>query len=254
MRCQEFYADNFNLNPFHLFQRLNDISETPFSSYYRLNDKYLICGSPERFMKKTGDRIISQPIKGTIKRGETQAEDLVLKQELAQSAKDMNENVMIVDIVRNDLSRTAARNSVHVSELFGIYTFKHVHQMISTVESELADDCHFIDAIREAFPMGSMTGAPKIKAMELIEQFEYTKRGLYSGAAGYITPSGDFDFNVVIRSLLYNSTSEYLSFIVGGAITDNSIAEDEYEECLLKAIPMFKALNLNLKDVNLLAQ
>jgi para-aminobenzoate synthetase component 1 len=252
--CQEFYADNFNLNPFHLFQRLNDISETPFSSYYRLNDKYLICGSPERFMKKTGDRIISQPIKGTIKRGETEAEDLVLKQELAQSAKDMNENVMIVDIVRNDLSRTAARNSVHVSELFGIYTFKHVHQMISTVESELADDCHFIDAIREAFPMGSMTGAPKIKAMELIEQFEHTKRGLYSGAAGYITPSGDFDFNVVIRSLLYNSTSEYLSFIVGGAITDNSIAEDEYEECLLKAIPMFKALNLNLKDVNLVAQ
>lgn len=252
--CQEFYADNFKLNPFHLFERLNSISATPFSSYYRLNDKYLICGSPERFIKKTGPRIISQPIKGTIRRGETEAEDEALKEELKQSTKDMNENVMIVDIVRNDLSRTANPNSVKVSEMFGIHTFKQVHQMISTIESELADDCHFIDAIKEAFPMGSMTGAPKIKAMELIEQFEQTKRGLYSGAVGYIEPSGDFDFNVVIRSILYNGTKEYLSFIVGGAITDNSIAEEEYEECLLKALPMFKALNLNLQDVNLHAQ
>lgn len=251
--CQEFYASKFKLNPFDLFEKLNGISGTPFSSYYRLNDKYLICGSPERFMKKTGRRIISQPIKGTIKRGSTEAEDLTLIKELEQSTKDMNENVMIVDIVRNDLSRTASPNSVVVSEMFGIHTFKQVHQMISTIESELADDCHFIDAIKEAFPMGSMTGAPKIKAMELIEQFEHTKRGLYSGAVGYIHPSGDFDFNVVIRSILYNSTNEYLSFIVGGAITDNSVPEDEYEECLLKAMPMFKALNLNLKDINLVA-
>ena len=240
--CQEFYAENAIIDPFQVYLKLNRVSPMPFSCFYRNKDKYLMCASPERFLKKEGSKIISQPIKGTIKRGATPKEDEVLKNELLNDPKERSENVMIVDIVRNDLSRTAKKGSVKVDELFGIYSFPQVHQMISTVSSELREDINFIDAIKYAFPMGSMTGAPKIKAMELIEKYETTKRGLYSGAAGYITPGGDFDLNVVIRSILYNETEKYLSFTVGSAITHHSIAESEYEECLLKAKAMFEVL------------
>ena len=149
---------------------------------------------------------------------------------------------MIVDLVRNDLSRSAARGSVKVDELFGVYTFNQVHQLISSISCELKPEIHFVDAIKNAFPMGSMTGAPKVRAMQLIELFESTKRGLYSGAVGYISPEGNFDFNVVIRSILYNATNEYTSFMVGSAITANSNAEMEYEECLIKAEAMLTVL------------
>lgn len=240
--CQEFYAQDVSVSPVHMFEKLNNISRTPFAAYYRLGDRHLLSASPERFMKKMGRSIISQPIKGTVRRGDSEQLDEELKESLSKSDKERSENVMIVDLVRNDLSRSAVKGSVKVKELYGVYTFSQVHQMISTVSCELDENVHFVDAIKEAFPMGSMTGAPKIKAMELIEEFEITKRGLYSGAVGFITPEGDFDFNVVIRSILYNETKKYLSFIVGGAITDMAIPEDEYEECMVKAQAMFNVL------------
>ncbi|MFN2394717.1 MAG: chorismate-binding protein, partial [Bacteroidales bacterium] len=182
-----------------------------------------------------------------IKRGNTPEEDVILKNILFNDPKERSENVMIVDLVRNDLSRSAGKGSVKVEELFGIYTYPRVHQMISTVTSTLKNKIHFVDAIRMAFPMGSMTGAPKIRAMELIEQYEDTQRGLYSGAVGYIKPGKDFDFNVIIRSLLYNNADNFLSFMAGSAITIESVPEREYEECLLKAASMAHVIDADLK-------
>ncbi len=233
--CQEYFIENTELNSLNVFERLNEFSPSPFSAYYRMDDKHLMCSSPERFLTKIGNKLISQPIKGTAKRGANEQEDATLKKELFENAKERSENVMIVDLVRNDLSRSAAKGSVNVEELFRVYSFPQVHQMISTVVSELKEDIHFVDALKYAFPMGSMTGAPKIRAMQLIEEFEKTKRGLYSGTVGYITPEGDFDFNVVIRSINYNASNKYTSFMVGGAITAKANAQQEYEECQLKA-------------------
>lgn len=241
--CMEFFSDKAEIAPEEVFLKLSEASKAPFSAFYRRGDKYLMCASPERFLKKSGNKIISQPIKGTARRGNNYAEDLAIKKLLAENEKEKSENVMIVDLVRNDLSKSC--NEVAVEELFGVYSFKQLHQMISTVSGELRSDVHFIDAVKNSFPMGSMTGAPKVRAMELIEEFEKTKRGLYSGAVGYITPEGDFDFNVVIRSILYNQSTKYLSFQVGSAITANSIPENEYEECLLKAKGMFEALDIS---------
>jgi len=240
--CVEFFAEGILPNPYGLYEKLMALSPMPFSCFFRHNEHSMLSASPERFIAKRGKKIISQPIKGTAPRGNTEEEDRTIIEKLRNDEKERSENVMIVDLVRNDLSRTAKRNSVQVEELFGIYTFPQVHQMISTVTSELRKEIHFIDAIKNAFPMGSMTGAPKIRAMELIEEFENTKRGLYSGAAGYITPEGDFDFNVVIRSILYNELKKYVSFMVGSAITISSDPEKEYEECMLKAEAMVKVL------------
>lgn len=240
--CQEFFAEEKLTDPLATYLRLNKISLAPFSCYYKLDDRYLLCSSPERFIKKTGNRIISQPIKGTMRRGRSNAEDERLKKKLQLSEKDRSENVMIVDLVRNDLSRTAKKNSVKVEELCGIYSFPTVHQMVSTVSSELRSEVPLTNVIKNAFPMGSMTGAPKVRAMELLEQYESTRRGLFSGTVGYITPEGDFDFNVVIRSILYNDTSHYISIMAGGAITAESVPENEYEECILKMKAMFAAL------------
>ncbi len=241
--CQEFFAEGYRLDVADTFQRLNALGKAPFSTYYRQQDRYLLCASPERFLKKTGQKILTQPIKGTMRRGRTGEEDTVLRQQLHQSKKDRSENVMIVDLVRNDLARSCRAGSVKVDELFGIYQFQQVFQMISTVSGELLPGVHPVDAIRRAFPMGSMTGAPKLRSMELIERYERTKRGLYSGAVGYFTPQGDFDFNVVIRSIFYNAADQYLSFQAGGAIVFDSVPEAEYEECLLKAQGMFKVLS-----------
>ncbi|MEE4176507.1 MAG: anthranilate synthase component I family protein [Bacteroides sp.] len=241
--CVEFYAEKARVDPLALYGRLNDLSPTPFSCYYQLDDKFMMCASPERFMCKRGDKLVSQPIKGTIRRGDTPEEDARLRQELFEDPKERSENVMIVDLVRNDLSHTAGKGSVEVEELFGIYPFRQVHQMISTVVSRLREGVHFTDAIRYAFPMGSMTGAPKVQAMKLIEQYEDTRRGLYSGAVGYISPEKDFDFNVVIRSVLYNQRQQYLSYMAGSAITIGSKPVKEYEECLLKAKAMQAAVS-----------
>ena len=242
--CQEFYVEDVDLNPYLLFEKFNTTGKAPFSAFYKLKDKFLLCASPERFLTKKGQKLISQPIKGTIKRGDTYFEDQKLKYKLFTSEKDRSENVMIVDLVRNDLAKSCKAGSVNVEELFGIYPFEQVHQMISTVVGELEDDVHFIDAIKNAYPMGSMTGAPKIRSMELIEKYEATKRGLYSGAVGYITPDGDFDFNVVIRSMIYNQPEKYLSYQTGGAIVFDSKPESEYAECLLKAKGMMQTLGL----------
>lgn len=240
--CQEFYAEKTILHTANVFEKLNDISKAPFSAYCKFNNRYALCASPERFIKKNGNQLISQPIKGTIKRSANQTEDEQLKVKLQTDTKERSENIMIVDLVRNDLSRIAKPGSVKVNELMGIYTFKQVHQLISTIECELKENILFTDIIKSTFPMGSMTGAPKVSAMKLIDEYERTQRGLYSGAIGYITPDGDFDFNVVIRSILYNAENNYVSFTVGSAITDKSDANEEYEECLLKAKAMFEVL------------
>ena len=240
--CQEFFAENAVIDPLSVFTKLNEVSPNPFSAFFKLRDKYVLCATPERFLAKRGDKLISQPIKGTAKRGATAAEDEALINELRNHTKELQENVMIVDLVRNDLTLSAKPGTVKTEELFGIYSFAHVHQMISTVVCELAEDVGAVQAIKNSFPMGSMTGAPKINAMRLMEQYEQSRRGVYSGAIGYFSPDGDFDFNVVIRTLLYNETNKYLSFHAGSAITYYADAEKEYEECLLKAQAILEVL------------
>lgn len=240
--CQEFFAENVSINTSDIYKNLNAISGAPFSAYCKFGKHYLMCASPERFLQKRSNKLISQPIKGTIKRSENNEKDEQLKKELLNDVKERSENIMIVDLVRNDLSRIAKTGSVNVDELMGIYSYKQVHQMISTICCDIEESVSFTDILKSMFPMGSMTGAPKISAMKLIEKYESTKRGLYSGAVGYISPEGDFDFNVVIRSILYNSENKYLSFMAGSAITDKAEAEQEYEECLLKAKAMFDTL------------
>jgi len=246
--CQEFFSEHVILNPQQVFLELNTSSKTPFASFLKLNYLNIMCASPERFIKKSGNKIISQPIKGTRKRGRNFAEDNALIKELIESEKEISENVMIVDLVRNDLSITSSKASVKVEELCGIYTFKKVHQMISTISSKVNDDTTFSQILKSVFPMGSMTGVPKLRAMELIEQLEEFKRGIFSGAIGYITPKGDFDFNVVIRTILYNANTKYLSVGVGGAITIKSDANEEYEECLVKVRPIFEVLNFQFDE------
>ena len=233
--CMEFFAENISIEPNQLYNALNRFSPAPFSCFYRNENQYILSASPERFLSKKNDKVFSQPIKGTIRRGKTDEDDSVLIQKLKNDEKERAENIMIVDLVRNDLSRSCKPGTVKVDELCGVYTFPHVHQMISTISGKLKNEIHIVDIIKNAFPMGSMTGAPKVRAMELIELYEETKRGLYSGTVGYITPDGDFDFNVVIRSLQYNTSSNYLSVITGSAITALSNPENEYEECMLKA-------------------
>jgi len=240
--CQEFYAEETKINPLKVYQRLNSISNPPFATFLKLNDKYLLSASPERYIRKTNTTIVSQPIKGTAKRSEDKVEDKQLKHDLGLDEKERSENIMIVDLVRNDLSKTAIKGSVKVSELCKVYSFDQVHQMISTVTSEVQHTKSPVEVLRTSYPMGSMTGAPKVSAMKIIEELEETKRGLYSGSVGYFTPNNDFDFNVIIRSILYNETNEYVSYSVGGAITVKSTAEAEYQECLIKAKAMREAL------------
>lgn len=231
--CTEFFSENVEIDPILTYQRLCAVSPNPFSALYRCDDQWLVCASPERWLKKTGKTILSQPIKGTSKR--IPGDDERSRSALFQSAKDRSENVMVVDLVRNDLAKVCIKGSVKVDELYGIYSFPHVHQMISTVSGELEEDTSFPDIVRASFPMGSMTGAPKKKVMELIEAYEPVRRGIFSGALGYIRPDGDFDFNVVIRSMMYNERSRYLSFQAGSGITFYSDPATEWEECLLKA-------------------
>ena len=240
--CMEFFANNAQINPLETYIKLNEISEPPFAVYFKNDKQYLLSASPERYLRKENTKIISQPIKGTAKRNLDSIEDNKLKEELGVNEKERSENIMIVDLVRNDLSHTATKGSVKVEELCGLYTFKQVHQMISTIVSEVDFTTSPIEILRTTFPMGSMTGAPKISAMKIIEELEETKRGLYSGAVGYFTQEGNFDFNVVIRSILYNESNQYVSFSVGSAITSLSNPEMEYEECLLKAKAMFEVL------------
>ena len=241
--CQEFYSADAVIDPLAVYQKLTNLSPNPFAALYKVDDKYCVCASPERYLKKRGNKIFSQPIKGTAKRFLTDGQmDESSKQQLKNSEKEKSENVMVVDLVRNDLSKVCKQGTVQVEELFGIYSFPQVHQMISTISGEIRDDVNWTDIVKATFPMGSMTGAPKKRVMQLIEQYEQTRRGLFSGSIGYIDPMGDFDFNVVIRSILYNATHRYLSFQTGSAITFYCDATKEYEECLLKAAVLKQAL------------
>ncbi len=241
--CQEFFAEDTVLNPVDVYKKLITISPNPFSALYRVNEHWCICASPERYLKKEGSCILSQPIKGTAGRHLLdEMKDEASRLYLQESEKEKSENVMVVDLVRNDLSKICRDGSVKAEDLFGIYSFPQVHQMISTVTGELKADVDFAAIIKATFPMGSMTGAPKKRVLELVEQYERTKRGLFSGSIGYINPAGDFDFNVVIRSMLYNHSNHYLSIQTGSAITFYSDAEKEYEECMLKAKAMMQVL------------
>lgn len=241
--CMEFFAENADINPLEKFLKLNKISKSPQAVFFKNNIQFLLSASPERYIKKEGDLLISQPIKGTAKRFIDPIEDEMSKNLLASDPKERAENIMVTDLVRNDLSRTAQKGSVKVEELCAIYSFEQVHQMISTITSKLDGQYAAIDVIKTTFPMGSMTGTPKVSVLKIIEELEETKRGLYSGTVGYFTPNGDFDFNVVIRSILYNQEKKYASFSVGSAITSLSIPENEYEECLLKAKAMREVLS-----------
>lgn len=238
--CQEFYAKEIQIDPVKVYEKLSTLSPNPFSALYRLQEKYVMCASPERFLKKVKETIISQPIKGTSKRsGNNNSQE---KKNLRSDEKERSENIMIVDLVRNDLSKICKEGSVKVKDFLKIYSFPQVHQMISTIQGDLQKKISFSEILKATFPMGSMTGAPKIKVLELIEDYEKTKRGLFSGSIGYINPNGNFDFNVVIRSIFYNEVKKYVSIPVGSAITSKSIAIKEYDECNIKIAAMKKAL------------
>ncbi|MEL5993601.1 anthranilate synthase component I family protein [Hymenobacter segetis] len=245
--CQEFYAENVALNPVEVFWQLMQASPAPFAGFVRWHDHFLLCASPERFLASRSGQLISQPIKGTIRRGATPAADEQQRQTLLHDEKERAENLMIVDLVRNDLARVARTGTVRVPELFGLYPFRHLWQMISTVTADLRPGTDLAEILRATFPMGSMTGAPKIRAMQLIEHYESSRRGLYSGSIGYVGADGNFDFNVVIRSLQYRQDTGYLSFQVGSAITYDSDPEREYEECLLKAKALLEVLKSNIE-------
>ncbi len=234
---------NGTIDPYATFSKLWELTEAPFSCFYKRDNQFVLCASPERYICKTGSTLISQPIKGTAARSTAKETDLQRKSNLQCDAKERAENVMIVDIVRNDLSRIAQRGSVRVNELCKVYSYKTVHQMISTVACELKPDITFKDIIHATFPMGSMTGAPKIRAMQLADQYENFQRGIYSGTIGCIAPNGDFDFNVVIRAIVYDREKQIAELYAGSAITANCNPEKEYEECLLKAQSMIRALN-----------
>lgn len=240
--CQSFYADHVQLSPIEVFQKLNDIARSPFAAFCQFDDHHIMSASPERYVQRTGGKLISQPIKGTAKRLQNKALDREISVKLQNDPKERAENIMITDLVRNDLARTAEKGSVKVEELCGLYSFRTVHQLITTITSQTTKGTKMQDILSTTFPMGSMTGAPKLSAMRIIEEFERNKRGIYSGSIGYISPQGDLDLNVVIRSILYNKKLQQLSLQVGSAITYQSDPQKEYEECLLKAEALLKAL------------
>lgn len=240
--CIEFYAEDCPFYALPIFEALNEKANAPFSGFVKTANTFILSASPERYIQRSANKLISQPIKGTAKRGKTKIEDNNLIEKLKNDTKERSENIMIVDLVRNDFHRFCETFSVNVEELCQIYSFDTVHQMISTIAGKISAQTKLSDCLLHTFPMGSMTGAPKISAMQLIEQYETTKRGIYSGSIGYITPNKDFDFNVVIRSMVYNRNKKYLSIQIGSAITIDSQAEKEYEECLLKAEALIQVL------------
>ncbi|MEO8762043.1 MAG: anthranilate synthase component I family protein [Bacteroidia bacterium] len=247
--CIEFFCEDAVINPQEVFKKLNALTEAPFAQLLKTEDDYIICASPERFIQRIGNTLISQPMKGTARRSIDIIEDLKIKNNLKNNLKEQTENVMALDVARNDLSQVAKKGSVVVTELFGVHTFKNVHQMLSTVSCELKENTTFNDIIKATFPPASMTGAPKLKAIELIKKYELSPRAIYSGALGFINDTGDFDFCVVIRTIIYNEKLKRLSFHVGSAITSQCNPEEEWNECLLKVETLFKALDASLTDV-----
>ncbi|MGM0547073.1 MAG: aminodeoxychorismate synthase component I [Bacteroidota bacterium] len=235
---------HFEGTPFGLYQKMGKTGSVPFGGYLKLGDLHICSQSPERFLRRQGDRVYSQPIKGTSRRGKTMEEDETLKQTLLSSQKERAENLMIVDLVRNDLSKIAQKGTVKVPQLFEIQSFDTVHQLVSTIEAKTSEDDP-VDVLKACFPMGSMTGAPKISAMKAIEKLEDYKRGVYSGAIGYISPNGDFDFNVVIRTAIV--TNNQLFYSTGGAVTGDSDPQKEWEETQIKARALLDAAEYSQK-------
>ncbi|WP_339699787.1 anthranilate synthase component I family protein [Algoriphagus aquimarinus] len=240
--CQAYSGSFETWDPIAAYFKLNELSPMPFSSLFKAKSQWIVSASPERYLKRAGTKIIAQPIKGTIKRGKSILEDESNRKTLANSEKEQAENLMITDLMRNDLSKVSKTGSVKVKELFGIYPLPRVFQMISTIVSELKEDVSFSDIIQASFPMGSMTGAPKIRTMEIIEELESFKRGWFSGAFGVIEENGDFDFSVIIRSIIADMDAKKLYFGVGSAITYDADATQEYEECNLKAQAILEVL------------
>ena len=245
--CMEFFAENVEIDPVQIFIELNKLSKAPYSSLVKMEDDFIICASPELFLKKEGNKLFTKPIKGTERRGNDVKEDEELKNKLFNSVKERTENVMAVDVARNDLSIIAKRGTVNVNKLYNIESYETVHQMVSTVSCELKEGINFENIIEATFPMASMTGAPKISAMNLIDEFESFERKNYSGAMGIIDQNGDFELNVIIRSIFYNQKTKRLSIAVGSAITHLCEPEAEYDECLLKAKAMLSVLNASIE-------
>jgi para-aminobenzoate synthetase component 1 len=248
----QYYETNFCIplqasgelkDAFVHFSKMNNATEAPHATYFNGDKLQLLCTSPERFIQKKGTQIISQPIKGTIRRGLNSEEDAQNKALLQSSEKERSENIMIVDLVRNDLSRIAEKASVNIKSLCELHTFKTLHHLISTVEAQLPSNITFTEILAATFPMGSMTGAPKISSVKHMEKLEILDRGIYSGSFGVIEPDGNFDFNVIIRSAVYNKEKKQTTIKVGSAITNASNAEAEFEECLLKAASTLSIFN-----------
>lgn len=245
--CQEFYTQADLEHPLAVYQHLNKISKTPFAAYLRLNDKYVMCASPERYLSHTDGEVKAQPIKGTAKRKKKELEDQQFRIALENNEKEVLENTIATEMIVNELYAIAEEGSVQVTELSKAYTFEQVHQLISTIVCQLHPKLEAIDAIIATYPMGSMTGIPKESSLSIIDELENFNRSLYSGSIGYFAPNDDFDFNVVIRSILYNATTNYVSFAAGGAITALSDPEKEYEECMVKVKAMAEVLG-NIVD------
>ena len=243
--CQAYSGEFDSWDPVSAYFKLNELSKMPFSGFFKAKNQWLISASPERFLKKEGRRLIAQPIKGTIHRGTNEHEDVGNRQALLASKKERAENLMITDLTRNDLARVSKTSSVRVEELFGVYALPRVFQMISTVSSEIRPDTTFEEIIHATFPMGSMTGAPKISTMKIIEREESFRRGWFSGAFGWINEAGDFDFSVIIRSVIADLEVKKLYFGVGSAITIDATPTQEYEECALKAQAILELLRGN---------
>ena len=206
-----------------------------YSAYLDLGRYKVLCLSPELFFRRTGNHVVTKPMKGTVRRGRWSQEDQDLAQWLKHSSKDRAENVMIVDLLRNDLGKVSIPGSVHVSSLFDLERFETVWQMTSTVEATLCDGTSLVDLMRALFPCGSITGAPKIRTMQIIRELEHFSRGAYTGAIGLLKPGGDCVFNVAIRTVVIDTELGMATFGVGGGVTIDSTAEREYEECLVKA-------------------
>ena len=226
--------------PLAVFEHLRTHNPSPFGGYLDCGDHQIICASPERFLRLRDGVVETRPIKGTRKRGETPEEDEALRRELEQSEKDKSELLMIVDLERNDLNRVCRPGSVEVTELFTVETYATVFHLVSNIRGELAQGRDVTDLLRAAFPGGSITGAPKYRAMEIIDELEHGKRGLYTGSIGYLTLDGDCDLNIVIRTALHRDGRYHLG--VGGGITSESDLEFEYEETLQKAKAVLEAL------------
>lgn len=242
--CIQFEGKPTDFQPLPFFSKLQSRTEAPFSVYAKLDTFYIMSASPERFLKMEDGKLISQPIKGTAPRSTDEMEDQKLAKALRQDQKELSENVMIVDLVRNDLSHVAKRGTVSVDELFGVQSFRTVHHLVSTISAQLNHEkFNHWDAIKACYPMGSMTGAPKISAMNLIEETENFKRSAYAGSFGWVDPNGDFDFNVLIRTLCYQANTHQLAVSVGSAITIGSDPAKEYDECILKAKVLMDLLN-----------